>query len=458
MRGRWGRRSTAGGLCAAVLLSTGGVAAEDAFTIGGRFNSSLEIDDNPALSAVSRGTETRSLSTIGLDFGYATPTSDLVLSFDTRLDARRKANDDTSLTLDRPTVSLTYTLLGPDSRLAVRRRTRTFTVANALYLDTDGDFVPELIASSIGDVTTSSSSVALSFGIDAPFGIDLSLSRSATDYQGTVDPDLFDVRRDSARIGSHLRLSEVATLRPFVSRTEKHEDDTPAIVTTYDSYGTGLDYDIAPDLRFSGEVAQTSVETVIDDGADTRGPSRSGVTLDATLTRDLPNGTISISTGRRIDEDEVRNSVRVDRAMAIPGASLAFGLGLSQGSGQNPVVIGSMTYLRELPLATLSATAARTAGTGTSGNQVTTTVIAVDYLRSLTPATDLNLGLDLARSATESEDASGEAILSVGFDRALTEDWSWTVGYEARFRNEGSGLRSSNTLLTSIGRRFSIRP
>ncbi len=407
---------------------------------------------------MSRGVETRSLTTAGLDFAYETPTSNLVLSFDTRLEATRRADDDTEISLDRPTVSLTYTLVGPDSRVSVRRRTRTYRVANALYLDTDGDLVPELIDSSVGDVTTSSTSAALSFGISAPFGVDLSLSRSETDYKNTVDPDLFDVQRDSVRVGTHLRLSEVATLRPFVSRTEKKEDDAPGTRTTYDSYGAGLDYDIAPDLRFSGEIAQTSVETGYENVTGLQGPSQSGVSIDAALTRDLPNGTLSIITGRRVDEDEIRTSVSVNRAMEIPGASLAFGLGLSQGTDQDPVVIGSLTYLRELPLATLSATAVRTAGTGTSGEQVTTTVLGLDYLRSLTPVTDLNLGLDLARSEKESEDATSEAILSVSFDRALTEDWSWTVGYQARFRDNGSDIRSSNTFLTSIGRRFSIRP
>lgn len=467
MRIGWGRQVAAG----FALVAVSGTWAErtpaqdaggSAFSVTGTIRSTVEIDDNSALVVNSPGTDLSFGTAIDLLATLETPRSLLTFGIGGTFQAEDLAAGREENGFQNPSAVLEYRLEGPDSLLSVSADYSKDDVADSFSADTDADLIPDLFLSSVGEVERYGVAVELSYGIEAPFGVDVALSRRERNYSNTVSPSLFDTTTDRARLTARFRPTETVTTRVFVEEERYEADDSVSTDRTTRTIGAGLDYEINPVLTFSGELGFVDVdERTIVLGTPVVVTSED-YSIDASLTQELPNGTIALLIARDIGTNIARTELGVEREMELPTGALSFGLGVSDGDPGDTIVTGFVDYVHEFPSAVLALSASRTAQIASDNDQSQTSRLGVIYNRELTRTSGVVLELDYVDTqdiglggATE----GSRTDLSVTYRQELTEDWDWTVGYRGRRTEDSAGATAtSNALVFSVGRSFSLRP
>ncbi len=466
MTGGWARNITAG----IVIASANGLLAHSAraqdvgsaFSVTGTVRSTVEIDDNPSLIVNPQGTETTFGTQLGLDIVSQTPLSQLELSFGGTVQFQDSPDGFDDNGFVDPFANFRFEREGADTLLTLDGSYRESDLVDSLGLDTDADLINDLFLSSVGELESLSLGGTFSFGIDAPFGADLSLRREERDYSNTISNDVFDNTTDTARVDLRFRLAPTATARVFTSVREYDAEDLEQTERTTQAYGVGLTYEINPVLTFDGEISLSEIEeTELVFGTPVT-TEDDGVEFDLSLTRELPNGSIVFEASRDVATSLSRSQFLVTRAMDLPTGGLSYSLGVSESDVGDTVLIGSVDYSREFPTGVISASLSRTASIDSDEDEIARTTLNIDYLRELTPVAGLEVGLNLAKIddiGAGVVDEGTRADFSVTYRHQLTEDWDWTLGYVGRYSDpEDTASRTSNAIVTSIGRSFSIRP
>lgn len=466
MTGGWGRNITAG----LFVASASGLTAHSAwaqeggsaFSVTGTVRSTFEIDDNPSLAINSPGSETTFGTQLGLDIVAQTPLSQLELSFGGTVQFEDSPADFDENGFVDPFARFRFQRDGADSLLTLDGSYQESDLIDSLGLDTDADLINDIFLSSVGEREILSLGGTFSFGIEAPFGGEISLRRDERNYSNTISNDLFDNTTDSARADFRFRLSPTATARVFTSLTEYDAEDVEQTERTTEAVGVGLIYEINPVLTFDGEISLEQIEEtelVVGTPVTTKDD---GIAIDLSLTRELPDGSLAFEASRDVATSIARTQFAVARSMDLPDGGLSYSLGLSESTVGDTVLIGSIEYSKELPDGILSASLERTATIDSDDDEVARTILGIDYFRELTPVAGLEVGLNVRKiddiGAGVVEEGT-RADFSVTYRHQLTEDWDWTLGYTGRYsRPDNSQSRTSNAIVTSIGRSFSIRP
>jgi predicted porin len=423
--------------------------------------SSFSIDDNKNLNRVSPGTTTNFETRLTFGIESETPRARVQLRTGGVLRFENAPDDDVS-EFDDPFVIFSYGLDRPDSRLNASLRYRTNRITDTFLTDLDADFLEDDLVTDTGVVDSTSARLNYRFGIDSPIGGSFTIQRSERDYTGTTNPDLFDRTSDSARVEGIFRINPVATARIIGTWGEYTADDIELTTRDSSSVGAGLSYEFSPAMRFDGEIRSNEIETVETIGFARITRNNTATSGFGRLTRDLPNGTISGSIATEVNSLTSRTTVRADRTMETPGALFNIGVGVSESDTGDTSVIGSLDYVRELSTGILTAGLDQSAVANLEDEEVLRTQFSIAYLHELTPSSGLDVGFELARTDDIGLGDANEQTrteFTLNYRRELTEDWDWTIGYRGRqSRQPGVDTATSNAILTTISRSFSLRP
>lgn len=433
-----------------------------AFNISGSIRSEIEIDDNGGLRSTSPGTDTTFVNTFGIDVNSETATQDLQLSFGGVVQFEDLAAGREENGLENPFVRLAYRLDGADSRLSLDADYRTDDIFNTFSFDSDGDLIDDTLLTSVGDVETLRYGVRYSFGLQAPFGMDLTLQRNERDYTNTVNPNLFDRTTDQVGVVARFAINPSTTARLIAQASMYEAEDGPQTERDTTDFGVGLAYDISADLSFDGQITQTTIEETVNSGAGRRLIENDGFSANAQLTQELGNGNIVVYADHVQSTNTARTEVGFDRSLTLPAGNLAFGAGVSTSDTGNSALIGSIAYSNQLPSGVLTARLDRTATVNSTNSEVQRTIVGLGYLHDINAISAVNFSLDVASVKDIGLGSVAEATRTdfrVEYRHQINRDWDWRLGYVGRKREDAAGnSATSNAFVTSIGRSFTIRP
>ena len=465
MKGGWGRQLAAGVTCAAALGAPGRVAdaQEDTsgLTVTGTVEAFAETDDNRGLDESSPGSETTIGTRLSFDVRSETPSSLLALSFGATLQEEERAGPTQARSgfLD-PFVSLDFSAQSASSRLTVGADYQVRDLEDELFDDPE-TFIEEDLIISGGELETIRLSTELMLGVGGPVEGSLAYSLDERSYSDTDDPDLSDRRTDSLRLTGSFSLSQTATLRGFAALSKFEEDNAEQTERTTRSAGFGLNYAIDPLWTLDAELSfDTIEETELVNGLPTE-TDNDGLGFSATLERELPNGALTLAASREIGTTDTRTDLTLGRTFDLPSGQFALTAGVSGSEDGDETLIGSLDYQREFPTGVLTASFQRRTTFDDDDEQRVQSFLAVAYSQDLTPVAGLRFGLNMTRtdSLGGEGDESTRANAEVTYVHELAEDWDFEIGYRARYREDADGdSATSNAIVTSIARRFSLRP
>jgi hypothetical protein len=450
----------AGGLAAGaglVLMSASVLLAQDVpprlvFDLG----SSLTYDDNPDLAP--GGSEPRLSFDTRLGLTLNSTTRDQGLSAGLSGLARLEGEH---LTLRDPTATLSYGLIGANSRLSVNLDYRQSDVdLFEPQPQADGTLSTTDLLATDGTVTSQSARLSFATGLEGPLGLDLVASVSARDYSVTTDPDVYDSTSNSLSLGVHLRTPAAGRdISLTASRSASDYDD--AAQTTRESQGLtlGVTQTLRPDLTLQASLGQSTASSRA--GGVVTSES-TGLTGSVGLQATLPNGTAGVSLSSARDAVGTRETLRVTRSMDLPTGALGAELALTSRAGQEGQVIGRLTYGIAMPTDRFDVSLSREVTLNTDNQDVANTVLGLEYQHQITEQSRLGLSLDLTDTGSGGSagvDGSLRQTVTASYSQDLTTDWQLTAGYQFRSLDSTTADRAdANSLYLTISRKFTLRP
>jgi hypothetical protein len=401
----------AGVLAALVAQASGQEGGGVLYTFG--VDQRLQSQTNPGLATPAAPSETTARTRLSFGAISETRTQRLALT----AEATAVAGDVRDTGLVSPAAELSYLLDGARSALtmsAFLRETDVDALDFIAGIDAGGNPILTVAAGS-GTQRRTGATVGLEFGRDAPFGGNLSLGLTKTDYTNATDPDLQPNRRTNARLSLRFALTPVTDATAALSTVNVDEVGAPS--ERSDSLTLGL----------------------------SRAMPRGALTVNATVSR-VPEGT--------------RRSLSFGRSLELPTGALSASLGVSStAAGGDTSAIGSLDWRKDLPRGAVTLGISR-AVTGNIRNEETEiTRLTLDLAQDLSPRLGLTANIGLQDSSDALTASTKSANLSAALRYALTEDWGMNLGATHRIREEtGTGRARSSNVFVSLSRSFDVRP
>jgi len=466
---RRGQSRTITVVSTAALLAAGSFSwAQQAESPSGiRFTVDLSagasVDSNEDLDDPSLGTTTR--TNLGATFGLLdeTEVSRLAVRVFSRAEwADSPDPDKDGFDFRIPSGSLTYSRQGADSRLGLTARYFFDRVDDDVLIFLDENLNPVDLIVDGGDLRRVTLGADLSLGINAPIGFDGRVFFDDRDYIGTTDPDLFDRRSYGGNAALRFTLTDVVTGRLTAAYSRRDDDDFGDPVSETFSYGGGLSYQIDQITSFNADLSYTTIDETLFDVTTTE---NEGWAYNVGIQRQLGNGSIGASLSQLIEESSTRTVISFQRARNLPDGSLSYSLGYSiaddEDNSENGFV-GGVNYRRDLRSGSVSANATQEFRSNDDGEDTLVSRIALNYNQEINSVSSFGVSFGLGRSdevGGSSDDTTTRANLGVTYRHALTRDWDWVVGAEARYLLEDGGdPATGNRVFTLIDRSFTFRP
>jgi hypothetical protein len=423
-------------------------------------NAGLSVDDNEELEDPSPGTTTR--ANVGAAFGLINETevSRLALSVLSEIRYGTGPGPDDGLEFRIPLGTLSYGREGRDSFFDLNGRYFYDRVDDDVLVFLDQDLNPVDLIVDGGDLRRWTFDGRVGFGAQAPIGFEAGFFYDNRDYIDVTDPDLYD--RTGYGVDGVLSFGLTDTLRGRLTASYDmlDEDDATQTETETTTLGFGATYEIDEITVFSGDVAYTNIdETFFNSVSDVT----EGWIFDFSLQREVSNGTVGGGLQRTLTEAVGRTQLTFDRARELPAGALSYTLGVSVADdGGETRFVGGVTYEQDLPTGSLSLSANQSTVTSDDEEDTLVTRVALLYNHEINSVSSVGVNFGLGRSEDiggGGTDADVRANLGVTYRRALTREWDWLVGYEARYSIEDGGDGANgNKVYTLIDRSFSIRP
>jgi hypothetical protein len=413
-------------LCATLPYASAG--QETASQQGGRqpnplltlsFSQGLRLDSNANLTPGTNDPQARSTTDLGFSYASATPISLLTLSANTSLlFALGSDSSDEKLTIDGPQLSFGYHRAVPSASLdlsgSVRRDEVSFLRDLSDFVDENGVIdLPDDFEDFEGEGTRRSADLdaVLSLRDDARFGIVLTSGLTVVDYQDVTSARLVDSFRTNLGVTLRFDLTEVTQVRAGL-RTSRFDQDGAEPVTRF------------------------------------------GFDLGGTIQR--PNGQLSAQFALDDTEDGVRTALSFGRTLDRPLGTLSGQLGITRDAAGELRFTGDIRASRQLPLGSASLAFSQSVQNTEQDGERLVTSLSARWSQSLTPLVGLNLDALYSDRRDTGTDVGVRAIeLGASLNRQLTRDWSLTMGYRHRRRDEtGEELAINNSLFLTIGRSF----
>ncbi len=450
------------------LAAAGGIAAvaqeAQAPDPGLRFtvdlNAGLSYDTNEELEDPSPGDTTR--ANVGATFGLVSETevSRLALAVLSEVRYGTGPGPDDGLEFRIPLATLGYTRTGIDSFANLNGRYFYDRVDDDVLVFLDEDLNPVDLIVDGGDLRRWTFDGRVGIGQTAPIGFEAGFFYDNRDYIDTTNPDLYD--RSSYGVDGvvSFQITPVLRGRLFASYSNLDEDDATQTVTDTTNLGGGLTYQIDGITVVTGNVAYTNIEETF---FDTLSDTTEGWVYDASIQRELTNGTIGGTIQHTLTEAAERTQITFDRAMELPAGALSYNLGVSvSDSGGETRFVGGFAWEQDLPNGGLTISGNQSTVTSDDEEDTLVTRVALLYNREINSVSSFGVNFGLGRSEDIGggpSDADIRANVGVTYRRALTREWDWLVGYEARYSvQDGGDPATGNKVYTLIDRSFSIRP
>lgn len=453
---RPGRLTTAALSLAAMTAAP--VLAQDGTGVRGNlsFSTGLEVSDNPSLVTTPDGTTLTSVTNLGFSVSSETRVDRFSFSVGAGIEGEDggATTEADALDVRRSNIALGYTREGINSRLSLSGRYDEANLDDEVFgFFTDGVFDPDALIVEGGTRKRTRFSADFSTGIDAPFGVDLSLGLSSNDFVDTVDDELndSDARRLSAIARFSINPSTTARLTARYNRTDVDNLDETSRRTQ--SIGAGVTTQINTGLEISADLSLDTAETL--NGADT--DKRDGVGLSFGVSQPRPDGAISLNLSSQIDNSGRRTSINVSRDFELPTGGLSLSLGVVDQEDLDLKLTTRVEYTREAPGGTLTANLVQSPSTS-DGDAFLNTSLGLGYVAPINSisswSADFSYG---AASQFGEEDGDARTAAGVQYSRNLNEDWALNAGLRhVRISEDGADSRTSNTLFLNVGRDFSF--
>jgi hypothetical protein len=452
---RPGRLTTAALSLAAMTAAP--VLAQDGTGVRGNlsFSTGLEVSDNPSLATPPDGTTLTSVTNLGFSVSSETRVDRFSFSVGAGIEGKDggATTEADALDVRRSNIALGYTREGINSRLSLAGRYDEANLDDDVFgFFIDGVFDPDALIVEGGTRKRTQFSADFSTGIDAPFGVDLSLGLSSNDFVDTVNDELTDsdARRLSAIARFSINPSTTARLTGRYNRTDV--DDLDETRRTQ-SIGAGVTTQINTGLEISADLSLDTAETL--NGADT--DKRDGVGLSFGVSQPRPDGAISLNLSSQIDNSGRRTSINVSRDFELPTGGLSLSLGVVDQEDLDLKLTTRVEYTREAPGGTLTANLVQSPSTS-DGDAFLNTSLGLGYVAPINSisswSADFSYG---AASQFGEEDGDARTAAGVQYSRDLNEDWALNAGLRhVRISEDGTDSRTSNTLFLNVGRDFSF--
>lgn len=454
---RPGRLTTAALSLAAMTAAP--VLAQDGTGVRGNlsFSTGLEVSDNPSLVTAPDGTTLTSVTNLGFSVSSETRVDRFSFSVGAGIEGEDGGTTTEADALDvrRSNIAIDYTREGINSRLSLSGRYDEANLDDEVFgFFTDGVFDPDALIVEGGTRERTRFSADFSTGIDAPFGVDLSLGLSSNDFVDIVDPDLndSDAQRLSAIARFSINPSTTARLTGRYDRTDV--DDLAETSRRTQSIGAGVTTQINTGLEISADLSLDASETL---NGTVVASEDEGVGLIFGVSQPRPDGAISLNLSSRIDDSGRRTSASVSRDFELPTGGLTLSLGVVNQEDQDLELTTRVEYTREAPGGTLTANLVQSPSTS-DGDVFLNTSLGLGYVAPINSisswSADFSYG---AASKFGEEDGDARTAAGVQYSRDLNVDWALNAGLRhVRISEDGADTRTSNTLFLNVGRDFSF--
>ncbi len=444
---RRGQSRTITAISSAALVAAGALAVgaqetpEPDFRFTVDVGAGLSVDDNEELDDPSQGTTTR--ADVGATFGLVNETevSRLAASVLTEIRYSTQPGPDDGLEFWIPLGTIEYAREGKDSALNLSGRYFYDRVDDDVLIFLDEDLNPVDLIVDGGDLRRWTIDGGLGIGLESPIGVALEGFYDNRDYIDTTDPDLYD--RTNWGVSGALSFGLTDTLRARLTASYERldEDDFAQTLTETTDLGFGATYDIDEITVFSGDVSYSNIEETF---FDTFSTTTEGWIFDFFLQRELGTGTISAGLERTLSQATQRTQLTFGRATELPAGDLDYTLGVSfADDGGETRFVGGVNYNQELPTGSFTVSADQSTTTSDDEEDTLVTRIALGYNHDINSVSSVGVSFGLGRSEDiggGGEDPTTRANLGVTYRHALTREWDWLLGYEARYQIEEAAM------------------
>jgi hypothetical protein len=453
---RPGRLTTAALSLAAMTAAP--VLAQDGTGVRGNlsFSTGLEVSDNPSLVTTPDGTTLNSVTNLGFSVSSETRVDRLSFSLGAGIEGKDygATTEADALGVRRSNIALGYTREGINSRLSLSGRYDEADLDDDVFgFFVDGIFDPDALIVEGGTRQRTQFSADFSTGIDAPFGVDLSLGLSSNDYVDTDDDELTD--SDARRLSAIARFSiNPSTTARLTGRYYRSDDDDLAETSRRtQSIGAGVTTQINTGLEISADLSLDTAETLSLSDPD----KQDGVGFSFGVSQPRPDGAVSLNLSSQIDESGRRTLANVSRDFELPTGGLSLSLGVVDQEDEDLALTGRVEYTREAPGGTLTANLVQSPSTN-DGDAFLNTALGLGYVAPINSISSWSADFSYG-TASQFGDEDGDARTAAGvqYSRDLSKDWALNAGlrYE-RISDDGADTRTSNTLFLNVGRDFSF--
>jgi hypothetical protein len=437
------KRFGAGGLAALCALAAVAQAQEQT-TPGAvvRFDLSqrLEYSDNPDLSD-PKVSQSRARTTLGI--GVTSDTAISRFQFDVRSDLEAGAGRETGFA--SPRLSLSYDRDVGNARMGAAL---SFQDAAINSDPTSTTFDP-------GTNKKLGLDLDLETGVNAPIGMEWAVAHDSQRYSGTTDPSLINNTNNAITSTVYFRFDPRMTARV----TGEYADyDVKGLGTDRRTTGFGAGLELQIDKLWRADLS-ASRDKVRLTGVTNR--IEEGVSVGASLSREMPRGGLSLTLASSIGENGRRESAILRRQIDLPRGALALSAGSTrtEGLGSNPLF--GIDYTRDLPRGGFSVSLEQSVETDTSTQEEINSSLRISH------QTEINSRSNLRASATlydsnelgTGADDSRRMDISLTYERQITSDWDMVAGIShTKSRSDSATDRSNNTVFVGLERSLLWRP
>lgn len=482
----------------------GGVAFD--MTLGQSlvYSDNLDFPDSDGASGLG------GLSTIDLSYSNVTRANRLTFDLGTTLE---QGGDRAASTQ----ADLSYSRLGPNAQLdlSASYSSRDLDDLTFTVVDTSAPSTPTTVTGGgititidpiLADVDVTldngrrsilGATLGYEVGLQDPVQLAVQLSYRDTHYTDVSDPDLSDNTLSSMNARATFNIDPRIDVFLIASQTRRDVDDTIETTRIQSSYGIGASFDVNQRTTASIDVSYDKIDT----NRTTGDTVTDGVALSFGLDMQMPNGTISLEAGSQVGVNGRIDSISASRDVSLrDDTDLGISLGFVRADGGDINPTFGLRYDQDFKRSTATINFTQAIGSNDDDDDVLRTSLSAQYNRPLSDVSSLRLtaaGRDSTVLGNDGEDRrslslgatysaqltnvaswnfgitartvdvqeagvdSGENRLSLdlGYQRALTEDWSLTSGIRFDQINPDSDSQSTATSINlGIERRFSWRP
>lgn len=418
-----------------------GIAQEGGLTVNAGLSETLHWNDE-------EGVRLRT----DLSFGVtsATRTQTLALDATGRLDLGEEG-----LSADDYGLDLSYGRRAANAELLAELGLQRTDISSAFFVVSD-DFTAVDLVSDSGTRTDLAAALSLRTGLRSPFGLDLDLTTRQTRYDGTSDPDLFDIDRRGADVSARFELDPRITLRAGLGYSET---DTGGEGTDREtlSVSAGTVLAVSPRLTVAADLIWD--ETLLQDSGGESRQEGLGATLQADWA--LPAGSLSATLANRVEANGRRTRAEVTRTFELPTGALSLTFGLVGDEESGLTGLFGASYSQELtPTLAFDASLDQEIVLDADADDIRRTQAAARVSYQATPTARISAGLELFDvDALDGGEDSRRIAATASYAQALTADWDLTSGVSlVRTESDDEGSEQTRDIFIGITRDIAWRP